>query len=274
MLLFQSSSLRDSSLTKIVEAADKLGVERRDFGVIPFSHKIVGLDQFLPEAWNYNLMFVHCSVAAMTAIFYKTSPDTSPQLLNMLNHFIMYTDHKFEMEHILKKPYIARHMLNWDARIARFGDLIESKEVLNDVFVKPSSDRKEFLAGVVYEQTIEQWLSGQFTSLIDPDCMVQISSVKRTLAEWRIFMVNGKAAASSQYFRNGVVKPDRFVPRSVEVFAEWLNGIYEPHHYAYVVDICLTEDYEYKIVEYNCINCSGLYDCDVNQLLRSILQLS
>ncbi len=105
MLLFQSSSLRDSSLTKIVEAADKLGVERRDFGVIPFSHKIVGLDQFLPEAWNYNLMFVHCSVAAMTAIFYKTAPDTSPQLLNMLNHFIMYTDHKFEMEHILKKPY-------------------------------------------------------------------------------------------------------------------------------------------------------------------------
>ena len=45
-------------------------------------------------------------------------------------------------------------------------------------------------------------------------------------------------------------------------------SIYQPAE-AFVMDICLTPD-GWKIVEINCINCSGFYNGDMQKLLIAL----
>lgn len=53
-----------------------------------------------------------------------------------------------------------------------------------------------------------------------------------------------------------------------ENYARDMARIYCPAK-AFVLDICLYQD-EYKIVEINCINCSGFYDADMSKLIQAL----
>jgi hypothetical protein len=52
------------------------------------------------------------------------------------------------------------------------------------------------------------------------------------------------------------------------IFARNMAKLYSPAR-AFVLDICLHDD-DYKVVEINCMNCSGFYDLDMSKLIQSL----
>ena len=87
--------------------------------------------------------------------------------------------------------------------------------------------------------------------------------------EWRLFIVDRKVVASSQYRKNFILsKSGEDVPENVISFAEKACDIYTPHD-IFVMDIGLSGGDLY-IIECNCMNGSGFYEADINSIIGSI----
>lgn len=89
------------------------------------------------------------------------------------------------------------------------------------------------------------------------DQLIQVGTVKKIYKEARIWIVGSKVVTSS-YYRYGanVEYTENVEPEGLE-FAQSMVDLYQVAD-SFVMDICLTTD-GWKIVEINCINCSGFY---------------
>jgi len=65
-----------------------------------------------------------------------------------------------------------------------------------------------------------------------------------------------------------MLRQDKYVPDHVLCFAEETAKIWRPDD-VYVMDVCETDD-DLKIVEFNCFNASGFYNCNVGQIVRKV----
>jgi len=87
--------------------------------------------------------------------------------------------------------------------------------------------------------------------------------------EIRCWIVDGKPVTISQYkIGSRVVYQNHDNNEEAWIFAKDMCKIYCPAK-AFVLDICLYQD-EYKVVEINCINCSGFYDGDMSKLIQAL----
>jgi hypothetical protein len=185
---------------------------------------------------------------------------------------VFYDADGFDQSFYMLNSGLRPHLLNGDATIAdvRTGLGWWSKD---PIFIKPGSDLKLF-AGVVIEPytTLREELdkTGWDGAISEYDRII-IAPIKKILYEWRLFVVNGMVVASSQYKRHGKIEHDVRVPGYVIREAEsFLIPLYKPDPVAFVMDVCLTDDGDIKIVEYNCINCSGFYQADVAELAYAL----
>jgi glutathione synthase/RimK-type ligase-like ATP-grasp enzyme len=98
-----------------------------------------------------------------------------------------------------------------------------------------------------------------------------ISSLKEIQQEIRCWVVGGKVITISQYKlgRRVTYKNLDFDEEAFE-FAQSMVDIYRPAE-AFCIDICRTAD-GMRIVEINCINCSGFYDMNTQKLLYALEQ--
>jgi hypothetical protein len=103
-------------------------------------------------------------------------------------------------------------------------------------------------------------------TLLSPDCKVIISRPYTLSYEWRIFMVNGIPVSASQYRRDGILKASSKVPQEVLLYA--MNLPWTPKDVC-VVDICETGG-EYYVIEFNSMNSSGFYKCDIPHIICKI----
>lgn len=164
--------------------------------------------------------------------------------------------------------YYRENLLNYDSIILQFSDKLHWN--LNEVkFIRPTQDSKLFHGGLytkvkwedLVERTLKNWPE-QDTSLI------QIGSPKAIYKEARVWVVDGKIVTSSYYFFNGKIDwQENVEPEGLE-FAQKMIDIYQPAE-CFVLDICDTPD-SWKIVEVNCINCSGFYQGDLQKLIIAL----
>lgn len=164
---------------------------------------------------------------------------------------------------------LGRLMLNYDAFSMPLKDAIKMKG-LGTVFMKPDNDLKDFTGGLVDGNSIAKFYdevsAGGFC--FDTDIPVVLCSPKNTGWEYRLFMIKNKAVAFSSYKLKDMIRQDKFVPQKVIDFAQSVATIWRPDE-AYVMDVCETDD-ELKIVEFNCINASGFYRCNVEKIVREL----
>ncbi len=92
-----------------------------------------------------------------------------------------------------------------------------------------------------------------------------IANIKR---ECRFFVVNEVVTGSHYRINNvticKVISPDDVIWSIANEYAK----LYQPHD-VFVMDIAETDD-GFKIVEYNCLNASGLYHSDVKKLFTAL----
>lgn len=170
-------------------------------------------------------------------------------------------------------PKYGINMLNSDGLVMNVGDTLPDKYKM--FFARPTKDTKSFSGQVFTRSAWEDWVkdldNSSLKQRLTAETQVLIAPLKTIQQEIRCWIVNGKPVTISQYkigSRVNMLNMDN--NQEAVIFATDMAKLYNPAR-AYVMDICLFED-EYKIVEINCINCSGFYDLNMSKLLQALEQ--
>jgi len=135
-------------------------------------------------------------------------------------------------------------------------------------FARPTGDTKTF-KGELYEKGIWDYSVKQaLHNGANPDEMVQICMPKEIMQEVRCFVVKGKVITASFYKLGDQVIYKECFEEDILSFAQEMVDEYQVAE-AFVLDVCRT-DKGLKIVEVNCVNCSGFYHIDVQKLIENL----
>lgn len=148
-------------------------------------------------------------------------------------------------------------------------------EPVEEFFIKPNTDTKEFAGMVIKVDEFDEWYGGMVESgyLDDNDFGVVISRPKKLGCEWRVVVVDGKISTASLYRQYQRVMPERGLIPEVEAVVMEAHALYQPAP-VYVIDVAQVMNAEgewlYKVIEYNTFNSAGLYACDVTKVIDDI----
>lgn len=259
--LLQSSHRNDIVLRQEVEALNKLGYPWKDFGVIPFTTEITGLDE--------PLEFIIVRAGTKIASLVKENKT------HWMRKGMFYNTPGFFDQQVHRWSELP--MLNSDVEFFDLS-LHQALSFSEAKFVKPTNDLKAFNAGILEAgQTVQEFIGG---SLHQPHAFkehILVSSVKDVVDEYRFFVIDGKVITGSQYKVNKQLKYQSLIIFDKDhvdaaAYAAEQATIFKPDD-VFTLDICKTADGKYSIVEYNCFNCSGLYACDVPKLFAAVNEL-
>jgi len=139
--------------------------------------------------------------------------------------------------------------------------------------MKPDNDMKDFCGDIVDSKEIRKFYetvsAGGFC--FDPNIDVVLCKPKSIGFEYRLFMIDDRVIAKSSYRLKSMIVQDQPVPDAVVNFAIAQSRIWRPDH-VYVMDVCETDD-GHKIVEFNCFNASGFYNCNIDAIVSEVTTL-
>lgn len=167
--------------------------------------------------------------------------------------------------------HYSQHMLNSDGIIMNFTDTLPAK--YQYFFARPTQDTKSF-SGQCFERTEwERWVQEAINNgtekILTEETRVLIAPIKDTQQEVRCWVVGGEVVSLSRYKLGSKVVYKNYDDEWEAVeFAEHIVAMYQPAD-AFVLDICL-HDNRWKVVEINCINCSGFYHVNMGNLMLKI----
>jgi hypothetical protein len=251
--IVQNGLTNDREFDQLLDALHDAKVTYSIVKVVPFANEI--MPDINPEgpviAWGAHTM---CKVAK--------KKDWKPGV---------FLNDNFDMR-VLHEHY-KEDMLNYDGIFCKFGEIpkFEGKR-----FIRPVYDDKAFTGLVVHSEEIEKWKEDIFgieSDVLTVDTPVLVSSDKQLDCEARFFVVNGQVITGSTYrvFGNQIRKRiDSDNPLGVQLlnFAKQKVNWWIPAK-AFVIDIALCNG-ECKIIEINCLNASGYYDCDVRSIIYAL----
>lgn len=147
-------------------------------------------------------------------------------------------------------------------------NLLNPGELPNQFFAKPNNDGKIF-PGQVFTWSSFQLMRDRLLGYgVNIDIPIIVSSVQETLREFRFFVVDKKIITGSQY-KEGVRKvTNSFVPIWIYDFAVDQISKWCPSD-CFVIDIADVNG-QAKVIEVNCINCSGFYECNVRSIVGAL----
>lgn len=167
------------------------------------------------------------------------------------------------------KTHYKENLLNYHSKIQHIDVKVDFGES-GMKFIRPCRDSKEFLGAVYtknkWEDTLER-INERYLGVMPP-IFIQVHDTETIYKEARVWIVNGQVVTSSYYKFNQNVEWSEHVDTEGLEFAQKMVDIYQVAE-AFVMDICLTPD-GWKIVEINCINCSGFYNGDLQKILIAL----
>ena len=259
----QLNCTREEELLEFQMALREVGVDPIYFGIIPFTTEMTGIEDFA----KYDKVIMHGSVKVI---------DLWQKGLLPREAVVWYDEDQFNQlfySRIIPKELL----LNGNATFGKFGYL-KDFPMKEEMFVKPSKDLKAF-AGIIvpkgktiYEEVYSHQLSSNFADNPD-DEVIMIAPLKEIVKEYRNFVINGKIVDSSIYKIGPKVTyevPTDFELEQLRDFLDVLKDYYEPHS-AYVVDFAKLEDGSLELIEYNCINCAGMYAVDRRKIFNALI---
>lgn len=139
------------------------------------------------------------------------------------------------------------------------------------VFVRPDKDNKAFAGQVMTFGELEDWKSRMTGDIeeIGREPII-VAPPTRIRAEWRLFIVNKKVVAATQYKRDGRLDPVQGCPQDVVDMVEEYVNFYVPAP-IFVMDACrLYEFDDPMIVEIGCFNSAGFYAADIDAIVYAV----
>lgn len=249
--LIQKNCFRDENYHKLEEICKKFKIDYQIIEVVPFT------DTILYKPFDGNKVWAWGSIKLANFIQkYGWKPGS---MMNENHDFDIYSKKWNDL------------LLNSDSQIIEFGSK-DFKEPGYLFFARPCLDRKYFTGQVFTRQSWDefvQWnLTNGYTTTLNSESKIQISSIKDIQSEIRHWFVGNELITSSYYRINDKVKSIECTDQSILDFAKKCHSVWRPAE-AYVLDTCITNGQQ-KIVEINCINAAGFYDCNMQKLVESI----
>ena len=247
----QSNLVRESQVRPFAEALRSQGVPFVDVAIVPFSDGFVNEPE-LPDTnvipYGSTTLMRIALQRGWTGLFYNDQfqvPVWSIHRSDMLNE-----DAGFCTAKEAKHRFQCASPGHW--------------------FVRPTEDFKAFSGTVGTAQELAKLMEGGEGSTFNftPDTMVAISEAKDIQCEWRYFIVDGEVITGSLYRGAGESYIKREDDDNELRVAQVMADIWLPHPTC-VMDVALTEEGR-RVIEFNCLNASGIYDHDVPALVASI----
>jgi len=173
--------------------------------------------------------------------------------------------------------YWGGYLLNRDYIMVPAGDLVRKSPWLFNVFgqrlfIRPNSGVKTFAGRVFQHTSLKVEWPEQFVDVSLEDLVV-VSEAKRVDQEWRFVIARGEVVTGCQYKHNGKFeqKPG-FPDEAAGLAGEIAQSGFQPGP-MYVLDICRVSD-KYYLMETNSFSCSGLYECDMEMIVKAATQLA
>ena len=142
---------------------------------------------------------------------------------------------------------------------------------LRKTFMRPVVGSKIFNGGTFNYASVVELLE-----TVDGDTMVSISPLTTIYEEYRFFIVDRKVISGSLYRKDDTPIRQLVTSNDILDIAQRFADRWLPHDCC-VMDIALTSTNErsqkyFKIIEFNCLNSSGFYDCDVSKIINAVNQ--
>ncbi len=164
-------------------------------------------------------------------------------------------------KYLFNQGYVFTTIAEYKRRYKQYFDTMGEDGCL---FIRPDTGLKSF-SGQIF--TIERhdtdWRF--FDQLCKPEDIIVVASPRVINKEYRVVIANGEPITASQYHNNGKREQFPGAPKEVMDRAREVAKIIDTSMYLgpmYVVDIVTNaKDYP-SLMEINCFNCAGLYECD------------
>lgn len=274
--IIQSSGLPrgPETIARMLGSLNAAQIPWKDFGLIDKTPEITNWEEF-----GDGPIYPHLSIRALriltqdqfnpTEIFKGAGADLADTLLANIRRGIAYDEDRFDMGNYIEP--LREHLLNGDARVMSLKEAIDFR-CDTHAFIKPGKDLKLFEAMVLEpRESLRERILYDFVKTATPEILnenVIISPTKSILAEYRCFVFGNEVVAASQYRKDGAGHLDGDVPADILAAARDFAQEYQPAK-AFVMDVCTLVDGQRKIVEYNCMNCAGLYKVDIARIAEA-----
>lgn len=143
-----------------------------------------------------------------------------------------------------------------------------------DIFARPQHDTKSLVGKVYPVKEFKAWCQdvckGGYAG-VDGKTPIVIAKPYAIEAEWRIFVVDGKIAGASQYYKKGRLCKSEGAPEDVLQFAQKAIEKWNPAP-AYVLDVCHSAGNCF-IVEAQGFNSAGHYKADIEKVACAINEM-
>jgi hypothetical protein len=261
--ILQDNLFNEANYSNLVEALERLRIPYDVVKVVPFSHGLPWEQRITPLVNPQGRVMVSGSISLATL---AADRGWTPGSFHNANH-----------DYQVWKQHMQGHLLNDEAIVA---PLSEIPHVWDVFFIRPTEDTKSFSGQKMDWVQFEAWRNQvlnlkEYYTTIDANTMVMMAPLKKIYREARFFVVDGQVITGSTYKLGSRVLATQEVPPTMWEYAERMVKIWGPAR-AYVMDLALTDDADdgyNKIVEYNCCNCAGFYEIDIQKWVMAIQQM-
>jgi hypothetical protein len=232
----------------LILALQKLNKKFYTCGVIPFEHKITGIDE------------IDLSIPTM---FYGGT------LLPILAKKLNYKGEIFWEDDYWNPSIWANNrsdMLNQNIIESTIGELKEHW-ISKPTFIKPIAV-KEFTGMVLEGIEDKDWFIQEYSAL-DSKLKIICSPALNIEREWRFWIVGGKVITGSQYKKNGCLAIKAPIEDRIYNIVNEMSQVWLPTKNV-VMDISEMRNGEFKVVEFNSIHSSGFYNADIEKFIIAI----
>lgn len=244
--IIQQTGLPDSQTTKLLEALKQRNLPFVPIEHVPFSHEIINLG----------------NIEVSKPGFFYGSVQLTQQFHDIgLSNYVMYDSEWFHPTFWAEKR---PDLLNAEQTLIRT-EWLRSRWTSTPIFIKPL-DPVKFKGQVIEpdKEDHDNWLI-EHSHLHGNDYIVA-SPIQQIEKEWRFFVFDHEVVTGSLYKRDGYLCIREPVPSDVWYIAEEAANLWLPNKDV-VMDIALLRSGEYKVIEFNCVNSSGFYNCDVGKVV-------
>ena len=192
--------------------------------------------------------------------------------------------------------YYGDNLLNSQYLMMGLNDIVRNKKIIqklvpnygfgsrgmeNKIFIRPSNGYKSFTGQVISLDNLENEINTLKNSYdgIDTETLVLLSNTQELEEEYRFFVIDGKVVTGSMYmdtnnrsiFKGYYDKPVN--DGEAFDFAIEMSKLHTPDK-AFTIDVCITKEGEYKLLEINSFNCASMYGADYDKIVEAVNNLT
>jgi len=170
----------------------------------------------------------------------------------------------------------SRELSDFTLNQGTFSPLAYAVMTEDKMFIRPTSPINSFGGQIVSRDCFDAWRESAYElptngyDAVTPETIVALAPVQQIHSEYRVFVVGGKPITASRYRFHGVPMHrnadfnNEVLQAAFAVCDRWL-----PHRNC-VLDFADTEG-GMRLIEINCLNCSGFYRVDMRKLVTEFI---